>query len=141
MALNWGKAISAGLITAGEEMKAHGALRIKEEYMAEEKASAAAAAHQSKLEFLYGQNVDELTNIRSALGTGMYDGDPQELEDRAKQLEYTNHLVPAGQSVRTFSHRRSKHALLQPCALRSGCGQRCQRERILAPCRRGCWWM
>ena len=92
MALNWGKAISAGLITAGEEMKAHGALRIKEEYMAEEKATAAAAAHQSKLEFLYGQNIDELTSIRSTLGSGLYTGDSQELEDRVKQIEYTNYL-------------------------------------------------
>jgi len=89
MALNWGKAISAGLITAGEEMKAHGAMRIKEEYMAEEKAVASHSALMDRYSTLLDTVTDSISDNINEYGQ-VVDA------DRQKSLyRYQNVLINA----------------------------------------------
>ena len=63
--LNWGGALTTGLIEAGKGLQNIGAMRMKEEYLAEEKASATTAAIQSKYEFLYKENNDDAPLLNS----------------------------------------------------------------------------
>ncbi len=53
---NLKEGFTTGLIEAGKAFQNIGAMRMKEDYLAEEKASAATAATQSKYEFLYKEN-------------------------------------------------------------------------------------
>ena len=63
--LNWGGALTTGLIEAGKGLQNIGAMRMKEEYLAEEKSTAAAAGERKSLEFLYSETGKDIRNIRS----------------------------------------------------------------------------
>lgn len=70
-----GKALATGLISAGEEFKTHGAMRVKEEYMQEERDIAAASASAKRFEFLYEELGKEARNLNDALSrTGHFGG-------------------------------------------------------------------
>lgn len=89
-----GKALATGLISAGEEFKAHGAMRVKEEYMAEEKATAAAAAHQDKLQFLYEETGKEIRSITKAMSEGLQ-GNPIEMQSSLDKLKARQNILLA----------------------------------------------
>ena len=89
-----GKALATGLISAGEEFKAHGAMRVKEEYMAEEKATAAAAAHQDKLQFLYEETGKDIRSITKAMSEGIQ-GNPIEMQSSLDKLKARQNILLA----------------------------------------------
>ena len=73
--LNWGGALTTGLIEAGKGLQNFGAMRMKEEYLAEEKEIAASSASAKRFEFLYEELGKEARNIGDALSkTGLYGG-------------------------------------------------------------------
>ena len=88
--LNWGGALTTGLIEAGKGLQNIGAMRMKEEYLAEEKASAATAATQSKYEFLYKENNDEIAAI---LKGGEFGQVSPEDKKRVANLRHTNTIL------------------------------------------------
>jgi len=67
---NLKEGFTTGLIEAGKAFQNIGAMRMKEEYLAEEKATAAAAGERKSLEFLYSETGKDIRNIRSSLAEG-----------------------------------------------------------------------
>jgi hypothetical protein len=65
--LNWGKAATTGLIEAGKAFQNVGAMRMKEEYLAEEREIAASSASAARFMDLYKELGLEARNITNAL--------------------------------------------------------------------------
>jgi hypothetical protein len=94
-----GKALATGLISAGEEFKAHGAMRVKEEYMAEEKATAAASALMDRYSTLLDTVTSSISDNTTDMGT-VIDPDRQESLYRYQNILInaleTGRQIPAG---------------------------------------------
>jgi hypothetical protein len=94
-----GKALATGLISAGEEFKAHGAMRVKEEYMAEEKATAAASALMDRYSTLLDTVTSSISDNTTDMGT-VIDPDRQEYLYRYQNILInaleTGRQIPAG---------------------------------------------
>tara|TARA_R110002012_G_scaffold114135_4_gene260710 strand:+ start:1171 stop:2904 length:1734 start_codon:yes stop_codon:yes gene_type:complete len=95
--LNWSGALTTGLIEAGKGLQNFGAMRMKEEYLAEEKEIAASSAAAKRFEFLYEELGKEARNINDALSRASPMGgisrlDPSTKKAFDKQLADINNL-------------------------------------------------
>jgi hypothetical protein len=83
--LNWGGALTTGLIEAGKGLQNFGAMRMKEEYLAEEKEIAASSASAKRFEFLYEELGKEARNINDALSRASPMGGISRLDPSTKK--------------------------------------------------------